>query len=63
MEMTGPPAKLISQSYRAIEVFVAADITYLALNFLISRAVLALEWWPSPHLRIRQISQSPSTHF
>lgn len=60
MEVTGLAAKLISQSYRAIEVFVVAGIIYLALNFMISRAVMALEWRLSRHLRVRQISRHGS---
>lgn len=51
MEVTGLAGKLISQSYRTIEVFVAAGAIYLALNFALSRAVLLLEWWLSPRAR------------
>jgi octopine/nopaline transport system permease protein len=51
MEVTGLAAKLISQSFRAVEVFVVAGLIYLVLNFIITRIVMALEWWLSPHLR------------
>lgn len=51
MEVTGIAAKLISQTYRAVEVFVAAGVIYLILNFAITRIVSAFEWWLSPHLR------------
>ena len=51
LEVTGIAAKLISQSYRAIEVFVVAGLIYLALNFAITRLVALIEWWLSPHLR------------
>ncbi|MFL4997530.1 MAG: ABC transporter permease, partial [Microvirga sp.] len=51
MEVTGLAAKLISQSFRAVEVFVVAGLIYLILNFIITRIVMALEWWLSPHLR------------
>jgi octopine/nopaline transport system permease protein len=51
MEVTGLAAKLISQTFRAVEVFVVAGLIYLILNFLITRIVMALEWWLSPHLR------------
>jgi len=51
MEVTGIAHKLISQTFRAIEIFVCAGAIYLFLNFLVSRAIVALEWWLSPHLR------------
>lgn len=50
-EITGLAQKLISETYRAIEVFIVAGSIYLALNFLITRAVMLLEYWLSPHLR------------
>lgn len=51
MEVTGIAHGLISQTYRAVEVFVCAGAIYLTLNFLIIRALAALEYWLSPHLR------------
>ncbi|TAA56147.1 ABC transporter permease [Shinella sp. JR1-6] len=51
LEVTGLAAKLISQSYRAVEVFVVAGLIYLALNFAITRLVALIEWWLSTHLR------------
>jgi octopine/nopaline transport system permease protein len=51
MEVTGIAQGLISQTYRAVEVFVCAGAIYLALNFAIIRALAALEYWLSPHLR------------
>jgi len=51
MEVTGIANKLISQTFRAIEVFVCAGLIYLAINFLITRALLLLEHRLSPHLR------------
>jgi octopine/nopaline transport system permease protein len=56
MEVTGLAHKLISQSFRAIEVFICAGAIYLILNFLVTRAIQALEWWLSPHLRDRPVS-------
>jgi octopine/nopaline transport system permease protein len=56
MEVTGLAHKLISQSFRAIEVFICASAIYLILNFLVTRAIQALEWWLSPHLRDRPVS-------
>jgi len=51
MEVTGIAHKLISQTFRAIEIFICAGAIYLILNFLVTRAIQALEWWLSPHLR------------
>jgi octopine/nopaline transport system permease protein len=51
MEVTGIAHGLISQTYRAIEVFVCAGAIYLTLNFVIIRALAGLEYWLSPHLR------------
>jgi octopine/nopaline transport system permease protein len=43
MEVTGIAYAIISQTYRAIEVFLCAGVIYLALNFALTRAVAALE--------------------
>lgn len=43
MEVTGIAQGLISQTYRAVEVFVAAGAIYLTLNFTIISALNALE--------------------
>ncbi|MBZ7926521.1 ABC transporter permease [Ensifer adhaerens] len=51
LEVTGLAAKLISQSYRALEVFIVAGLLYLALNFVITRLVALVEWWLTPDLR------------
>ncbi|APO79902.1 octopine ABC transporter permease protein OccM 2 (plasmid) [Rhizobium etli 8C-3] len=51
MEVTGVAAKIISETYRAIEVFIVAGAIYLAINFLLTRLVHLLEYWLSPHLR------------
>ena len=44
-------AKLNSETYRAIEIFLCAGALYLVLNIAISRAIALLEWHLSPHLR------------
>ncbi len=44
-------ARLNSETYRAIEVFLCAGAIYLVLNIAIARALAALEWHLSPHLR------------
>lgn len=51
MEVTGIAQRLISETFRAVEVFVCAGAIYLVINFIISRAVAALEHRLSPHLR------------
>ncbi|SKA26251.1 ABC transporter permease [Consotaella salsifontis] len=53
MEITGRAAKLISDTYRVIEVFVVAGAIYLIINFVLTRIILALEFWLTPHLRER----------
>ncbi|MDX3929821.1 MAG: ABC transporter permease [Shinella sp.] len=51
MEVTGLAAKLISQSYRPVEVFVCAGVIYLALNFVVARIFAALQRAFSPETR------------
>ncbi len=51
MEVTGIAQTIVSETFRAVEVFICAGAIYLAINFLISRAVAALEHHLSPHLR------------
>lgn len=51
MEVTGVAAKLISETFRAIEVFVVAGFIYLAINFVLTRLVAFVEYRLSPHLR------------
>ncbi|SIQ85492.1 amino acid ABC transporter membrane protein 2, PAAT family [Rhizobium sp. RU33A] len=49
LEVTGIARNLISESYRAIEVFMAAGAIYLLLNFLIVRAIAILESRMTPY--------------
>lgn len=51
MEITGIAAKLVSDTYRVIEVFVVAGALYLAINFVLTRLVMAVEYRLMPHLR------------
>ena len=51
MEVTGIAYGIISQTYRAIEVFACAGAIYLVLNFLITRALGWIEYRLSAHLR------------
>ncbi len=43
MEVTGIAARLVSESYRPVEVFICAGALYLTFNFLVTRAVMLLE--------------------
>jgi octopine/nopaline transport system permease protein len=49
LEITGIARNLISESYRAIEVFLAAGAIYLFINFLIVRALAFLEIQLTPY--------------
>ncbi|MBI3507992.1 MAG: ABC transporter permease [Proteobacteria bacterium] len=51
MEITGIAAKMISETYRAIEIFVVAGAIYLCLNFVLTRLVMLLEARLNPQLR------------
>jgi octopine/nopaline transport system permease protein len=44
MEVTGIAAKLISASYRPIEIFACAGALYLAVNFVVGRLFAAMEF-------------------
>jgi octopine/nopaline transport system permease protein len=48
MEVTGIAYAIISETYRAVEVFLCAGAIYLALNFALTRAVAKLEAHLSP---------------
>lgn len=51
MDITGVAAKIISETYRAIEVFIVAGAIYLVINFALTRLVQFIEYRLSPHLR------------
>ena len=51
MEITGLAAKLISETYRVIEVFAAAGLIYLAINFILTRIVSFTDYRLTAHLR------------
>lgn len=44
MEVTGLAAKLISATYRPVEIFIAAGAIYLLLNFVVSRLFKLIEY-------------------
>jgi octopine/nopaline transport system permease protein len=51
MEVTGLAHKLISESFRAVEVFLCAGTIYLVINFVVTRAILLAESKIAPDLR------------
>jgi len=53
MEVTGIASKIISETFRPVEVFVCAGAIYLMLNFAISRVVALVERRLSPQARKR----------
>jgi octopine/nopaline transport system permease protein len=50
-EVTGVAQRIISQSYKTMEVFLCAAAIYLLLNFIIVRVIAVIEYRLSPHLR------------
>jgi octopine/nopaline transport system permease protein len=51
LEITGIAQQIISQTYRAVEVFACAGAIYLAMNYLVAHLVAILEHRLSQHLR------------
>ncbi len=50
-EMTGVAQKLITQTYRTMEIFLCAAAVYLLINFLVARLFGLLEHWLGRHTR------------
>ncbi|NTA19605.1 octopine ABC transporter permease OccM [Agrobacterium tumefaciens] len=59
METTGIAAKLISESYRTVEVFSCAGAIYLILNFIVARLFTLLEWALWPERRNNRLTTDP----
>jgi octopine/nopaline transport system permease protein len=53
MEVNGIAAKIIAETYRAVEVFLMAGAIYLAITFALTRIVAFLEHRLTPYLRER----------
>lgn len=51
LDLTGVARTIIARTYMPIELFAMAGAIYLAITFLITRAIKALEYWLSPHTR------------
>ena len=58
LEITGVAQQIISQTYRAVEVFACAGAIYLSMNYLVAQFLAALEHWLSPHLRTPNIEDA-----
>ncbi|MER8512922.1 ABC transporter permease subunit [Mesorhizobium sp. M1060] len=56
MEVTGLAAKLISQSFRAIEILIVAGAIYLLINFLVTRLIQWADYSLTGHLRLPPVS-------
>lgn len=54
MEITGIAARLIAETYRAMEVFLVAGALYLLINLVLTRLLARLEHRITPHLRAPQ---------
>jgi octopine/nopaline transport system permease protein len=52
-EITGIASRLRAESYRVVEVLLAAAAVYLVMTFVIARIVRALELWLNPQARVR----------
>ncbi len=52
MDITGIAAQIISDTYRALEVFLVTGLLYLLINLVISRLVMLAEYRLTPHLRV-----------
>ncbi|MBX5182621.1 ABC transporter permease subunit [Rhizobium sp. NZLR5] len=53
MEVTGLAGKLNADSFRAFEIFIVAGAIYLAIIFVVTRMLMVVEFWLSPHMRMR----------
>ncbi|MCB9948375.1 MAG: ABC transporter permease [Rhodospirillaceae bacterium] len=53
MEMTGEAKSIISSTYAPVEIFIVAGSIYLAINFVVTRAVRRLEHRLTPYQRAR----------
>ncbi len=56
MDITGLAHKLISESFRAVEVFLCAGAIYLAINFIITRLISLAERSIAPDLQQSEVA-------
>ncbi len=65
MEVTGIARSIIAKTFAPVEIFIVAGGIYLAINFLVTRAIGYIEYRLSPHLRdapVRVIAQTVEVH-
>ena len=55
MEISGLAAKIISDTYRAVEVLSVAGAIYLAINFALTRLLQFADHRLTPHLRREEV--------
>jgi octopine/nopaline transport system permease protein len=60
LEITSIAEQIISQTYRAVEVFTCAGALYLAINYLVAQTVSNLEHRLSAHLRAPGVAAAPA---
>jgi octopine/nopaline transport system permease protein len=58
LEITGIAQQIISQTYRAVEVFACAGAIYLGMNYLVAHLVAILEHRLSQHLRAPDVDKA-----
>jgi octopine/nopaline transport system permease protein len=51
LEVTGIARGIISTTFKPVEIFIVAGSIYLAINFVVTRAIRYAEYRMSPHLR------------
>jgi octopine/nopaline transport system permease protein len=59
MDVTGIASSIATETYRPIEVYVAAGVIYFAISYVLTRAVRRLEHHLNPHLRPPVIEIDP----
>jgi octopine/nopaline transport system permease protein len=59
MEISGLASKIISETYRVVEVFLVAGLIYLAINLVLTRLLQWLDYRLTPHLRERPVTAVP----
>ena len=56
MEITGIAKAIVSRTFAPFEIFIVAGVIYLAINFVVTRAIRHAEWRLTPYLRDRPTS-------
>lgn len=51
LEVKADAKKIIAATYQPFEVFLIAGAIYLTINFLVTRAIMLVEYWLNPHQR------------